>query len=463
MIFDIDKRERSAFAAIDDSGQAISYGDLISFSKEFVSAISKRTLIFILSENSIGSFAGYIASLSEKIVPLILSCNTDKELLNNLIKLYKPEYLWIPESMNNDLDYPSVFKKYNYSLQKTNLVSTKLHPELSLLLPTSGSTGSPKLVRHSYSNIINNAKNVATFFEVTKQDRPIAILPMHYTMGLSVIASHLCIGCTILLVNSNLTDKKFWDFIKSNKATSFTGVPYSFEILQKLGIFRMNLPDLKIFTQGGGKLRDELFLEFAEFANKSGKNFIATYGQTEGTGRMTYLPAELATRKTGSIGIAIPNGELSLVDDNGKEILEVEATGQMVYRGPNVTLGYALTGDDLIKGDENNGVLYTGDIAHRDIDGCYYIVGRMKRFLKIYGFRIGLDELEQIIKSAFHIDCLCTGNDDQLKILITDELYKNQVKDLIVEKTGLFHMAINIDVIDEIPKNEIGKTVYKSL
>jgi acyl-coenzyme A synthetase/AMP-(fatty) acid ligase len=222
----------------------------------------------------------------------------------------------------------------------------------------------------------------------------------------------------------------------------------------------MDLPYLKLLTQGGGKLKSELFKEFAEFAEKTGKKFIATYGQTEGTARMAFLKADMATRKTGSIGKAIPNGQLLLMNDNGEEIIETEAVGEMVYRGPNVTLGYALIGDDLAKGDENKGVLKTGDIARRDADGYYYIVGRISRFLKIYGVRIGLDESEQMIKSSFDIDCICSGNDEKLIIKITDEQKKESIHNFVVEKTGLFHTAIEVVVVNEIPRNEAGKSIY---
>lgn len=460
MIFDIDKREDSSLIAIDDSGNEIAKQELVDFSTQFNSHVGKRCLIFILSENSIGPFAGYVSALSNKIVPLILSRNTDRQLLDILLNLYKPEFIWLPEEMNKDFSYNEVFSKYSYSLVKTGYNSPTLHEELSLLLPTSGSTGSPKLVRHSYANVFANAKNVASFFNIQPKDRPIAILPMHYTMGLSVITSHLYAGSTLLLAKKSLTNREFWDFVKKQEATSFTGVPYSFEVLYKLRFFRMKLPHLKLLTQGGGKLREDLFRFFAENCQKNGISFIATYGQTEGTARMAYLPAEMATKKTCSIGKAIPNGELLLVDEDGEAITAQEAVGQMVYKGPNVTMGYANNSEDLVKGDENNGVLYTGDIAKRDEDGYYYIIGRMKRFLKIYGFRVGLDELEEIIKSTHNIDCLCTGNDEKLEVLITNRNYETQVKELLVEKTGLFHMAINVNVVDEIPKNEFGKTVY---
>lgn len=206
-------------------------------------------------------------------------------------------------------------------------------------------------------------------------------------------------------------------------------------------------------------MSDELFRACADYAARTGRQFIATYGQTEGTARMAYLPAELAQTKTGSIGIAEPGGKLSIVDDSGAETFEGEATGEMVYRGENVTLGYATCPEDLMKGDENRGVLHTGDIARRDADGCYYIIGRMKRFLKIFGLRIGLDEVEHIVKSAFDTDCLCSGTDDMLTVRITNPAIKDSVLDLIVEKTKLFHKNIEVLYVDRIERNEAGKAI----
>jgi acyl-coenzyme A synthetase/AMP-(fatty) acid ligase len=460
MFLDLEKKEKSSIAAIEITGASISYGELNNFANEFHSAINNRTLIFILSENTIGSLAGYVASLSVGVIPLLVSCNTDSGALNNLVAGYLPEYFWLPERLAGEYNYKLIFKKFGYVLLRTGLKSFKLNENLSLLLSTSGSTGSVKLVRHSYLNVEKNARNVAEFFELNPEERPVAILPIHYTMGLSVITSHLFAGSTILLINAALTDRVFWKFIKEQKASSFTGVPFSFEVLYKLRFFNMELPDLKLLTQGGGKLSNELFKEYAEFARKTGKRFIATYGQTEGTARMAYLPADQATNKTGSIGKAIPNGQFSLVDEHGKEINKIEAEGELIYRGPNVTLGYAISGEDLIKGDENKGVLVTGDIARRDTDGYYYIIGRKSRFLKLYGSRISLDESEHIIKSSFNIDCICTGNDLLMKIIITDKNKKDLIKQFMVEKTRLYHKAIEIVVVDELPKNEAGKPIY---
>lgn len=459
MFLDLDKKDAFRVAVVDDNGMSFTYGKLCEFASQFRKLLPKRTLIFILAENTIDSLLGYIGSLSNGIVPLVISRNTDEALYNRFREIYSPEYIWEPVEMAYQPDDEQVYEYNSYRLVRTGLESPALNDDLSLLLPTSGSTGSPKLVRHTYRNIEANARNVAEMFRIAPEDRAMAVLPMHYTMGLSVIASHLYAGATVYLSKRSLTDKAFWNTMKNERITSFTGVPFSFEILQKIRFFRMNLPDLKIITQGGGKMSTELFKECCDYAERTGKQFIPTYGQTECTARMAYLPAELAAKKTGSIGRAEPNGQLSIIDSEGNETFEGEATGEMVYRGENVTMGYALCKEDLMKGDENHGVMHTGDIARRDEDGCYFIIGRMKRFLKIFGLRIGLDEVEHLVKSSFDTDCVCSGTDELLKVHITNGAVVKDVFDFVLEKTHLYHNNVQVLHISEIKRNEAGKVI----
>lgn len=457
MFLDLDKKDRTQVAVIDDSGRSITYGDICDFSLEFAKHLPHRTLIFILSENKIGSLLGYTASLTNKVVPLILSAKTEEGLYTNLRDMYKPEYMWVPDEMVEQLGYEPIFSAWDYTLVKTGYLMVPLYDELSLLLPTSGSTGSPKLVRHSYRNIEANADNVRRLFQLTEEEKAMAILPMHYTMGLSVIASHLLTGATLLLSGRSLLDKGFWTMLK--EATSFTGVPYSYDILTKMRFTRMDLPNLRIITQGGGKLTPEMWNTLAQYAQDKGKQFIATYGQSECTARMAYLPADLALKKVCSIGIAEPGGQLSIIDNDGNETFEGESTGEMVYRGENVTLGYATCLEDLMKGDENHGVMHTGDLAHRDADGCYFIVGRLKRFLKIFGLRIGLDEVENLIKQEYQVDCYCKGNDEKLIVLVTDSSVIDKLPAFIEEKTHLFHQKVEVQKVDAILRNEAGKVI----
>ena len=147
-----------------------------------------------------------------------------------------------------------MYAAYGYVLLKTAYKPYPLHESLSMLLTTSGSTGSPKLVRHKYRNLEANAENAAKAFSWTGDEVGICDLPMNYTMGLNVINSHLFAGATVLMVNANLMDPAFWKFIKDERGTSFCGVPFSYEIMRRIGFDRMDLPDLYTLAEGGGRL-----------------------------------------------------------------------------------------------------------------------------------------------------------------------------------------------------------------
>lgn len=202
-----------------------------------------------------------------------------------------------------------------------------------------------------------------------------------------------------------------------------------------------------------------MWQQLAQYAQENGKRFIATYGQSECTARMAYLPAELALSKPCSIGIAEPGGQLSLINNDGIETFEGEDTGEMIYRGENVTLGYANSLEDLLKGDENHGIMHTGDLARRDADGCYYIIGRLKRFLKIFGLRIGLDEIENLIRSTYETDVYCSGNDEELIVKVTNSKIVEEIPAFIEDKTHLFHQRIKTVLVDKILRNEAGKVI----
>ena len=463
MILQLDRHPNNALAAIDSLGDELTYGDLVSFSNEISEMLPERSFLFLLTDNNIGGIAWCIGCLNSKNVPLILNAHTDKELFDNFFVRYSPPFICAPKAIAEKWNYEVIAERYGYVLMKTENQNCLMHSNLSHLLPTSGSTGSPKLVRHKYDNIESAALNISTFFGLKNRERPLLVLPLYYTMGLSVVFSHLYVGATVLITNLSMTDKTFWSFLKEMRATSFTGVPYSFEILNLMRFFQMDLPDLKLLTQGGGKMPRKLNLKFAEYCINNGKKWIATYGQSEGTARMAYLPPEYAVSKCGSIGVAVPNGELSLIDMDGNLIETPFVEGEMCYKGKNVTMGYATLLQDLTLGDERNGYMKTGDLAYKDEDGCYFIVGRMGRFLKLFGMRIGLDECEQIIKAKYPIECACVGDDNRMLVYLTDSEHIVSVKNELIDKTKLVPSAFEIRVINEIPKNEAGKILYSKL
>ncbi len=452
-------------ALVDEQGRKLTYDEFNTEVSALAETICHRCLIFSLCRNEMGSVIGYTSFLNNEIVTCQLSSNMERGLLDNLLMTYSPEYIWLPQDMTYEFpDMKKIYSTFGYVLLETGYEKNyPLNEELALLITTSGSTGSPKLVRQSYANILDNAMSISEYLRLDSTERPITTLPMNYVYGLSIINSHFLVGATLLLTDKGLMQKEFWDFFKNSEATSFGGVPYTYEMLDKLRFYKMNLPSLRTMTQAGGKITPELHEKFAKYADENGKNFVVMYGAAEATSRMGYLPPEKAVEKKGSMGIPIPGGKFMLVDANGKEIHDPNITGELVYEGKNVTLGYAECGDDLFKGDERNGHLETGDMAQFDEDGYYYIVGRKKRFLKIYGNRVNLDEIDRIIKEKFEIDVASSGIDDHVYIFITDCNLDKAVKSYIVSMTKLNPNAFSTIVIEEIPKNDAGKILYRKL
>ena len=233
-------------------------------------------------------------------------------------------------------------------------------------------------------------------------------------------------------------------------------------MLRRLRFMRMDLPDMKTMIQAGGKLNAAIVKEYIEWAKKHDKEFIVMYGQTEAAPRMSYLPFDKALQKYSSIGIAIPGGIFSLRDADDREIVSPDVDGELVYKGDNVCLGYAETPEDLSKGDENHGVLHTGDVARRDDEGFFYITGRMKRFVKVWGVRVNLDAIEQLLKSVI-TDCACIGTDDKIVVFITETDMIDNVARFLSEKTKLNIHAFNVRAINKIPQKLSGKIDYSKL
>ena len=442
----------------------ITYQELLSVADELGGQVKQRCLVLIACTNRLSSLAGYVGFMRAGIVPLLISNKIDDQLLSKVVDSYQPDYLYLPpEKSVSFQNHETVFKHEDYELKKNNFDSSyPLHDDLALLLSTSGSTGSPKYVRQSYRNIESNTAAIANYLGITEEDRAITTMPMNYTYGLSIINTHLYKGASIILTEDSLINKRFWEALSYNQATTLAGVPYIFEILKKLRFKKMDLPNLKYITQAGGKLEQKLCVEFAKICTQKNIKFYIMYGQAEATARISYLPWEQVLHKPGSIGIPIPGGKIWLEDGNGMVIKEEFMAGELVYQGDNVTLGYAKNRLELQKGDENLGILYTGDLAKRDQDDYYYIVGRKKRYLKMFGNRINLDEIEQLIRSEGN-ECACSGIDDALKIFITEPEVENRIKKYISQKTGIHIKGFEIIVVDEIPRNETGKILYSEL
>lgn len=452
-------------ALIEESGNKISYRELFAIADCTCNELEPHKLAFLFCKNDMPSIAVYLGMLRKHIVPILLNQKLSLELIENLIACYQPQILFLPQDdVAFDVsNYNKIRTFHGYVFyQHKKAADYKLHPDLALLLTTSGSTGSPKLVRQSYKNLSSNTAAIVEYLGIDAESRLITTLPMYYTYGLSMLQTHLAAGATVILSEAVIVEKRFWQLLKEYQATTFGGVPYTYEMLKKLRFERMELPDLKVITQAGGRLSPELVSDFADICDKKNIEFFVMYGAAEATARMSYLPPTLAREKSGSIGIAIPHGEFFLEDEAGKVILTAETIGELVYRGDNVMMGYAENYHDLLRDDENQGILHTGDMAKFDDMGLFYIVGRKRRFLKIYGNRVNLVEAEEILHQAGY-DCVCTGKDDQMNIYLTNPQGKEDVCVYISRKLGLHQSAFFAYFIEIIPRNESGKILYGEL
>ncbi len=335
------------------------------------------------------------------------------------------------------------------------------HPDLAVLLSTSGSTGQGKYVRLSRTNIEANARSIAEYLGLTAADRTCLILPLHYSYGLSVLNGHLAVGASIYLPGGSILDEGFLDGLAESGCTNLSGVPYSYDLLEKVGFREREFPQLRFMTVAGGRLAPEKVRLFNEDLLARGASFFVMYGQTEATARMAYVPPDRLRGREDRIGVAIPGGSLTIEDESGRLITGSEESGELIYRGANVMMGYASSRADLAQGAALS-ELRTGDLAVRDADGFFRIVGRTKRISKIAGLRIGHDGLEAALE-RHDIAAAVIGSDAEIHAYFVGERDPDDVRRLLVSASGLTLLQVWATPIDALPRLASGKVDYEAL
>ncbi|MGW0478498.1 AMP-binding protein [Nonomuraea sp. NPDC003214] len=321
------------------------------------------------------------------------------------------------------------------------------HPDLAVLLATSGSTGSPKLVRLSRAAVLANARAIAEALAIGPAEIAPTSLPLHYSYGLSVLNSHLVAGASVLLTDAGLLERSFWASLDEHRCTSLAAVPYQYEMLRRLRFDPADHPSLTTLTQAGGRLRPDLVTEFAALPT----TLYVMYGQTEATARIAVLPPDRLAGKPGSAGVAVPGGRLEIVD------------GEVVYHGPNVMMGYADEAADLAKGDELGGVLRTGDLGHLDEEGFLHLTGRVKRIAKIFGVRVNLDDVERLLRDCGPI--AATGGDDRVTVWAegVDAKGCSTLARRLGTELRLHWSGFDVRGVDRLPLLTTGKIDYRAL
>jgi len=347
----------------------------------------------------------------------------------------------------------------SFDITRRRHVAATIHPDLALLLSTSGSTGSPKLVRLSHANLSSNASAIAGYLDLRAGDRGISSLPFHYCYGLSVLHTHLLVGATVAMCNASVVDPCFQEALERHSITNVAGVPHTFDLLDRAGPDRLFVPSLRFVTQAGGRLQPDAVRRWITRSETRGVDFYVMYGQTEATARMAYLRPEDATRFPASIGRAVPGGSFSLRPVDGR----ADDEGELIYRGPNVMLGYAERPEDLALGrsiDE----LATGDLARYDpVGDVYEIVGRSSRFVKPFGVRVDLDALESWLQTMLGdaVEVAVGGSDERLTVVATGA-DRESVAAMVRDHTRLPAGAMSVDD-GPVPRTMAGKVDYGAL
>ncbi len=445
------------FKQTDETGiRSVTRMELAQKADAFASALAPLgdapSLGFILARNDSACVAAYLGALRSRRPLALLPAAIDFAALTDLLAAYAPDWLLV-HGKSGMPSYMLITEFDEYGLYMREARSSlHIHPATALLLSTSGSTGSPKMVRLSHANIAANAQSIADYLQLGPDERAITTLPIHYSYGLSILNSHLTAGAATILSDESVAARPFWDAFREGGATSLAGVPTTWQMLQRLRLERMDLPSLRTLTQAGGRLAPELMRHFAALSRTRGWRFFVMYGQTEASPRIAYVPADRIEEKIGAIGIAIPGGALSLGEQN-----------ELIYRGPNVMLGYAESRTDLALGDILGGELHTGDIARCDADGYYWLTGRIKRIVKIFGNRVNLDEVEALLDARFGHGFAALDGGETLHVVFANAIDCDAVLAYLRERLSVHPSGIHLTQLAALPLTPSGKIDYPTL
>ncbi len=400
-----------------------------------------RKLVLIETANTLPALESYLGALAAGHVVMPVPRGRD---FTALAAVYEPDVVIDPTG------------RVDHRRRRT---AHRLHPDLTLLASTSGSTGSPKAVRLSAANLRSNTEAIVQYLGITDSDRAATTLPLSYCYGASVIHSHLWAGAGVILTDRSVLEPGFWDLFKRYGATSFAGVPYTFDMLDRAGFADMDLPSLRYVTQAGGRLNPEAVRRYVRLGRRRGFDFVVMYGATEATARMAYLPPATALEHPEAIGRAIPGGSFELAPVDGWAEPDV---GELVYRGPNVMMGYAESKADLAAGN-TLAALRTGDVARDLGGGIYQVVGRLSRFVKLYGLRIDLQRIEAAVTTPGAV-AMCTESEGRLLVATAGRAADpGALRRRAATAAGLPVDAVRAVCLPELPVLAAGKPDYARL
>jgi acyl-CoA synthetase (AMP-forming)/AMP-acid ligase II len=332
--------------------------------------------------------------------------------------------------------------------------------DLAALMPTSGSTGTPRLVRVTHGNLIANTQAIIRSQSLGADERAMLVLPLSYCFGASVIHTHLYQGGGIVYDSRFMFPDKVLRAIQTHSCTTFAGVPTVYNILAgRSSIRSIPLTGLRRFLQAGGALAPQCVQAMREIVPTA--QFFVMYGQTEATARISCLPPGRLEEKAGSGGLLLDNLVLQIVDEEGLEVPNGQ-TGEIWVKGPSICDGYFEDAEETAR-KFCDGWLKTGDIASLDPDGFVWIKGRKGDFMKIRGVRVTFAEVEaKVAETPGVSECAAVSvphpeAGEALALFIVPENGASELPERVRRAIPPQWTCSAVNLVPELPRNSHGK------
>ena len=356
-----------------------------------------------------------------------------------------------------------------------------IEKDLAAILYTSGSTGKPKGVMLSHANVVAGSRIVSTYLGITETERILAVLPFSFDAGMNQLMTAFEKGGTLILINF-IFAREIVNVLLKERVTGLAGVPTLWSLLAQPNstLNKQPLPHLRYITNTGGAMPQSVLSTLRQVLRDT-KVFLM-YGLTEAF-RSTYLPPEELDKRPTSMGKAIPDTEILVLNERG-ELCKPGEPGELVHRGPTVSLGYWNRPEDTARVLRPNPLLppemgdcekvcYSGDIVKMDEDGFLYFVGRRDTMIKSSGFRISPTEVEEVLFQTGKLrGAAVIGIPDEvlgqvIKAFVVprdgEALNADALLELCAEKMPRFMLPKSVEVLGDLPKTSSGKVDYPAL
>lgn len=351
--------------------------------------------------------------------------------------------------------------------------------DLAAILYTSGSTGRPKGVMLSHRNLLAGTRIVRSYLDITPEERILSVLPFSFDYGLNQLLTACEQGATTVLLSFKFGNEII-KALEEHQITGLAGVPTIWALLTKSEkrLRRADLSRLRYVTNSGGAVPVPTVNVLCDLLPKT--RIFLMYGLTEAF-RSTYLPPEEIARRPNSMGKAIPESEIFIVNSKGALCAPGEP-GILVHRGPTVSLGYWNRPEDTARvlrrnplRDDDEGadiVCVSGDLVQQDEDGFFYFVAREDAMIKSTGYRISPTEVEEaLMLSGCFKQVAVIGLPDEIAgqrvhavgVAASDDRTASDALAACAEQLPAHMVPREVEFVEALPVSPNGKVDYKQL